>query len=174
MRGKALIFAGAAILLAAPLDLLAQGRGNDARRNRGDIVRGQDGRSDDDSRDDDSRDRRRGRDRVVDRRDDGRQVIFRDGRVIVIDDRDRRLAARRGKGPAFCRSGAGHPVFGRRWCVQKGFGLGREVRDDRRVIWDDDDVVILRDGRRVRVDRRLSERSTIDRVLDTIRFWSDD
>jgi hypothetical protein len=29
-----------------------------------------------------------------------------------------------GKGPAFCRSGAGHPVFGRSWCVEKGFGLG--------------------------------------------------
>jgi hypothetical protein len=28
------------------------------------------------------------------------------------------------KGPAFCRSGAGHPVHGRQWCVQKGFGLG--------------------------------------------------
>lgn len=27
--------------------------------------------------------------------------------------------------PAFCRSGQGHPVFGRAWCVRKGFGLGR-------------------------------------------------
>lgn len=27
--------------------------------------------------------------------------------------------------PAFCRSGAGHPVWGRQWCVDKGFGLGR-------------------------------------------------
>lgn len=26
--------------------------------------------------------------------------------------------------PAFCRTGAGHPVFGPRWCVEKGFGLG--------------------------------------------------
>lgn len=26
--------------------------------------------------------------------------------------------------PAFCRSGAGHPVFGREWCLRKGFGLG--------------------------------------------------
>lgn len=34
--------------------------------------------------------------------------------------RARRAKAR---GPAFCRSGAGHPVFGRRWCVDKGFGL---------------------------------------------------
>ena len=26
--------------------------------------------------------------------------------------------------PAFCRSGAGHPVQGREWCMDKGFGLG--------------------------------------------------
>jgi hypothetical protein len=28
--------------------------------------------------------------------------------------------------PAFCRSGAGHPVWGRQWCLDKGFGLGVE------------------------------------------------
>lgn len=43
-------------------------------------------------------------------------------------DRDRlrrlrRARADRGRGPAFCRSGEGHPVHGRRWCVRKGFGL---------------------------------------------------
>ena len=27
--------------------------------------------------------------------------------------------------PSFCRSGAGHPVHGRAWCIDKGFGLGR-------------------------------------------------
>ena len=26
--------------------------------------------------------------------------------------------------PSFCRSGAGHPVHGREWCVNKGFALG--------------------------------------------------
>ena len=26
--------------------------------------------------------------------------------------------------PSFCRSGAGHPRFGREWCIRKGFGLG--------------------------------------------------
>lgn len=32
--------------------------------------------------------------------------------------------------PAFCRSGEGHPVWGREWCLDKGFGLGtyRESR----------------------------------------------
>jgi hypothetical protein len=28
----------------------------------------------------------------------------------------------RGGGPAFCRSGQGHPVFGWRWCEQRGWG----------------------------------------------------
>jgi len=40
----------------------------------------------------------------------------------------------RGNGPAFCRSGEGHPVFGRQWCRDKGFGLGNDRydrRDDR-------------------------------------------
>lgn len=27
--------------------------------------------------------------------------------------------------PAFCRTGAGHPNWGRQWCIDKGFGLGR-------------------------------------------------
>lgn len=42
--------------------------------------------------------------------------------------RDRVRRSRRGGeagGPAFCRSGQGHPVFGRRWCLDKGFGLDR-------------------------------------------------
>jgi hypothetical protein len=38
--------------------------------------------------------------------------------VDVLDD-DVRDGA-----PAFCRSGAGHPVWGREWCIDKGFGLG--------------------------------------------------
>lgn len=33
--------------------------------------------------------------------------------------------------PSFCRSGAGHPVWGRQWCIDKGFGLG----DDHGVRW---------------------------------------
>lgn len=28
------------------------------------------------------------------------------------------------KAPSFCRSGEGHPVWGRQWCIDKGFGLG--------------------------------------------------
>ena len=39
-------------------------------------------------------------------------------RVGVLDDRVQ------DDGPSFCRSGAGHPVWGRQWCLDKGFGLG--------------------------------------------------
>jgi hypothetical protein len=40
-------------------------------------------------------------------------------RVIPLDDRVVSTA------PSFCRSGAGHPVWGRQWCLDKGFGLGQ-------------------------------------------------
>lgn len=39
-------------------------------------------------------------------------------RVGVLDDNVQSGA------PSFCRSGAGHPVWGRQWCLDKGFGLG--------------------------------------------------
>jgi hypothetical protein len=39
-------------------------------------------------------------------------------RVGVLDDRVNEGS------PSFCRSGAGHPVWGRQWCLDKGFGLG--------------------------------------------------
>jgi len=60
----------------------------------------------------------------------------RDERVGYADPR----AGKHGNGPAFCRSGAGHPVHGRRWCVEKGFGLGVERAHDmrwERRYWDD-------------------------------------
>jgi hypothetical protein len=50
------------------------------------------------------------------------------------DDRGRTGRAR-AQGPAFCRSGAGHPVFGREWCRQKGFGLGGRDIYWERVRW---------------------------------------
>ncbi|HMI55191.1 MAG TPA: hypothetical protein VK494_03295 [Gemmatimonadaceae bacterium] len=28
--------------------------------------------------------------------------------------------------PSFCRSGEGHPVWGRQWCLDKGFGVGAQ------------------------------------------------
>ncbi|HKY97267.1 MAG TPA: hypothetical protein VJL35_05375 [Gemmatimonadaceae bacterium] len=39
-------------------------------------------------------------------------------RVGLLDDDVKQGA------PSFCRSGAGHPVWGRQWCLDKGFGLG--------------------------------------------------
>jgi hypothetical protein len=32
----------------------------------------------------------------------------------------------KGGAPSFCRSGAGHPNWGRQWCLDKGFGLGTQ------------------------------------------------
>ncbi len=53
-----------------------------------------------------------------------RIVIERVGREF--DDED----DGEGSGPSFCRSGAGHPVFGRAWCRDKGFALGSHDDDD--------------------------------------------
>lgn len=88
-----------------------------------------------DRRYDDRYDDRRYDDRYDDRRYDDR---YDDRRY---DDRydDRRRGKKAKKGPAFCRNGRGHPVHGRRWCAQKGFGYGGAgfaVRWERRY-WDD-------------------------------------
>src|SRR5262245_10816474 len=39
--------------------------------------------------------------------------------------------AKSGGGPAFCRSGAGHPVFGWEWCRERGWGNSRAARNER-------------------------------------------
>ncbi len=122
----------------------------------------------------DGRDVRRTECRDVDRRRDDR--VDRDCGVIIIGDRDCRIrddrrdrrdgrigdrsrGRRVQRGPAFCRSGAGHPVHGRRWCRQKGFPLGSDRldrRDRRDDDWDwDDDRRRDRDGGIFRLpDRR--------------------
>lgn len=56
-----------------------------------------------------------------------------------------------GNGPAFCRSGEGHPVWGREWCLDKGFGLGG--RSGRMWARGDVDDVIFRRSDRVALDR---------------------
>lgn len=49
-------------------------------------------------------------------------------------DRDRVVMVEsEGGSPAFCRSGAGHPKYGRAWCIDKGFGLGNSGWD--RQVW---------------------------------------
>jgi hypothetical protein len=58
----------------------------------------------------------------------------------------------RGNAPAFCRSGEGHPVWGREWCLNKGFGLGSRQGTlwSRGII---DDVIFRRYDYDTRLDR---------------------
>jgi hypothetical protein len=185
----------AALIALSPADLYGQGRGKAKGHDKhpggppGQVKKQDDERrlgpvlilDDDDDRGDrvvirttDRDDRRERVERRI-RRDRNGGIVLRDrdGRIIVIGRSgiDERFRADRGRGPSFCRSGAGHPVFGRRWCLEKGFGLGNRddvFFDDGRVIfWDDDRPVIVRD-RRFR-----SDRSPWEAVLDRILFWSD-
>jgi hypothetical protein len=73
-------------------------------------------------------------DRVVVRNKTGNVLLDLDGdrarrmgswHVTTLEDRLSNDA------PSFCRTGAGHPVFGRQWCLNKGFGLGT----DRDFVW---------------------------------------
>lgn len=94
-----------------------------------------------------------------DDRDDGRAIVLRDspGRIVLQDgrrtivlDRDdfRRYPIRSTRGPSFCRSGAGHPVFGLQWCLDKGFGIGRSgswfLRGNDVFLRDRTHVIVLR------------------------------
>lgn len=40
-------------------------------------------------------------------------------------------------GPPFCRNGQGHPVHGRRWCAEKGFGLGTGLGSLGDIRWEE-------------------------------------
>jgi len=72
------------------------------------------------------------------------------------DDRHRHNA------PPFCRDGRGHPVHGRQWCREKGYGLGsRDVW--RRVTWGN---VVYRRPRSIH-DGRLS-RATLADILGAV------
>ena len=63
-------------------------------------------------------------------------VYYPNGGVYRGDDDDRYEGEQgRGQGPAFCRSGAGHPTKGRQWCYDKGYGLGND-RWSRASGWD--------------------------------------
>lgn len=74
--------------------------------------------------------------KIVERDDD-----YRDGSYNV--------QGKRGS-PAFCRSGAGHPKFGRAWCIDKGFGLGSSWNRSR---WDN---VVFRTQRQATIGDVLS------------------
>lgn len=60
--------------------------------------------------------------------------------------------APRANAPAFCRSGQGHPVHGREWCIEKGFGLGSRSG----TVWSRGgigDIVFRNPDTRTRLDR---------------------
>jgi hypothetical protein len=93
--------------------------------------------------------------------DRDRDVVVRDRDDDRWDDRNGKNKNKKGKGPAFCRNGEGHPVHGREWCRQKGFGTGYGSYD--RVDWGD---VVLRRGRYD--TRRDMSRGTLENILGSV------
>lgn len=143
------------LALVLPASAWAQGRGN-ARGHEKDAkqtpVIGQD--DDRDEQWDDRNDRGDDRDdrpTVVIRDTRGSIVLRRDGgRTIVLHDEDfRRYPVGSNRGPSFCRSGAGHPVFGVQWCLNKGYGIGQPgswfLRGDDLFLRGRANVFVLRD-----------------------------
>ena len=182
MRSIPWILLAAAVTLALPAELWAQGQGRGRGRghDRKDVdVRIERNEGD---RDQDDDDLIRGRTVVriddIDDLDDlgaGEVLVLHSrGRTVAVsrDDIERRFPAarERGRGPAFCRNGEGHPVWGREWCLEKGFGLGaqRVLIDDDRVFFPlGNDVVI---ARVVEID---DHRSWVGRLVDRVLFWVD-
>jgi len=77
---------------------------------------------------------------------------------------DRSGKAKKGNGPPFCRNGQGHPVHGRRWCEEKGWGTGSGYDSWSRADWRD--VIFRRDPGR---QQRMSA-PTIAGVLGDVVF----
>jgi hypothetical protein len=109
-------------------------------------------------------------------RENGDRVLLlnRSGTVLVDlnDERARNLGNWRVRpydddvksgAPAFCRSGEGHPVWGREWCLDKGFGLGdyRDLRWGRTT--DVGDIIF-----RQEVDRATLARDVLIGVLGDV------
>ena len=117
-----------------------------------------------------------GDDDIFIREDRDRISLFNRGGALLLvmdDDRARNLGNWRVRpyydevksgAPAFCRSGEGHPVFGREWCLQKGFGLG-DYRDLRWGRTTDVRDVIFR-----QVDRGTLARAVLIDVLGDVVF----
>lgn len=149
-----------ALAVALPTVAWAQGRGNardhDKQKNKHENRRVVIDRDHDDDRDR-IRVRERDWDRIRverdrDRHDRDRFILRNGGRTIVLNDDDFAwYPVRSDRGPSFCRSGAGHPVFGLRWCLDKGFGIGRPgsvfLRGDDVFLRDRTRVIVLRDRR---------------------------
>lgn len=105
-------FAAGSILVASPRDVAAQGKG-----------KGHEKPSHEQKKDV----KEHGREDVKEHgREDARTTTVVTRRMDEHRGRNDDVANNsKGKGgPSFCRSGAGHPVYGRSWCVDKGFGLG--------------------------------------------------
>lgn len=116
-------------------------------------------------------------DDVVIRRNGDRVSVLNRAGVLLVDlddERARNLGGWRvtpwdnevaAGAPAFCRSGAGHPVFGREWCLDKGFGLGdyRDLRWGRTT--DARDIIFHRT-----VDRGTLARAVLIDVLGDVVF----
>ena len=93
----------AALLVAAPAEGQRQGNQKQSERQRADEVR---------------------------RQGNQRPELSRRGDVWEVRQpgtNGRRLE----NGPPFCRNGQGHPVHGRRWCEEKGYGMYGSVLDQR-------------------------------------------
>lgn len=147
------------LALVLPASAWAQGRGQAKGHEKaahaerpsvivldGDRRADRDRDDDRDDWDDDDRDDRR----AIVLRDSRGSIVLRDGRRTIVLDRDdfRRYPIRSDRGPSFCRSGAGHPVFGLQWCLDKGFGIGRSgswfLRDNDLFLRDRTHVIVLR------------------------------
>ena len=110
---------------------------------------------------------------VFDDDDDRERIVLRDrGRTIILDADDFVwFPVRSNSGPSFCRSGAGHPVFGLQWCLNKGYGIGRPGSV---FVWGDD--VFLRDQTRMIVLRdraRDADRAFWGAVIGQVLAWVD-
>ena len=71
---------------------------------------------------------------------------------ISADAQGKSGKAKSGGGPAFCRSGAGHPVFGWEWCRERGWGNASAARNDR------NDRVVRQDRGQAYPDRDRNRR----------------
>ena len=118
----------AAALMGTPALAQGKGKGQDRDRERPELVRRKalERQAKDEKKAYEHRAKQLKRDyedRQESLREDRERLERRDGRWDG-DDWDDDRYEERGEGPKFCRSGEGHPVHGRRWCEQKGYGIG--------------------------------------------------
>jgi multidrug efflux pump subunit AcrA (membrane-fusion protein) len=92
------------------------------------------------------------------RRELERERMRREREYGRYDDYDN---GRNGNAPAFCRSGAGHPVYGREWCRERGYGPGSGRWESTR--WES---ILFRD-QYVRRNQQLS-RSALMNLLGSV------